>query len=239
MHDAPSEIKDVNACRIPTETIDSDHPRVAGYARKVIGDDPASHRQMAIALYYAVRDGIRYDPYYPFYLAGHYRASNIIKSGRGYCVSKAVLLCALARAVGIPARLGFADVRNHIATRQLLDFIGTNLFVYHGYTQFYLEDKWVSATPAFNLSLCRLHKVDPLDFDGRSDSLFQPYNNQRKRFMEYVRYHGHFPDLPLEAILEAWRSAYGNDRVAGWIRASEQSGGNTSRNFYGEDVISD
>ena len=155
----------------PTPIIDSDHQSIIDYATETIGEITDTV-QRVIKLYYAVRDGIWYDPYYPFYLPEHYRASNVLKSGRGYCVCKASLLCALGRACGIPSRVGFADVRNHLATRQLIEFLGSDLFVYHGFVEFYLKGKWVKATPAFNRELCERHSVAPLEFNGREDSIF-------------------------------------------------------------------
>jgi transglutaminase-like putative cysteine protease len=218
----------------PTSILDSDHPAVRTFAREAAGgeSDPVGR---AVNLYYAVRDGILYDPYSPFYLPEHYRASEILKRGRGYCVCKAGLLCALGRACGIPSRVGFATVRSHIATRQLLDFLGSDLFVYHGFTEFLLEGKWVKATPAFNLELCRRHQVEPLEFDGRHDSLFQPYNTARQKFMEYVAYHGTHADIPLALILQAWEETYGRERVREWIRAFETSGAASARDFYKEE----
>ena len=200
----------------PTAIIDSDHARIIAHAREVSGDagDPI---EQAVRIYYAVRDGIRYNPYYPFYLPEHYRASNVLSSGQGYCVCKASLLCALGRALGIPSRVGFATVRNHLATRQLLEFLGSDLFVYHGYTDFYLAGKWVKATPAFNQSLCARHRVAPLEFNGREDSVFQPFNQENRKFMEYVDFHGHYTDIPVAEILAAWEKAYGRERVQGWI----------------------
>ena len=112
----------------PTAILDSDHPRVAAFAEKClhgVSSDPVAR---AVALYDAVRDGIWYDPYSPFYLPEHYRASGVLKRGRGYCVSKASLLCALGRAGGIASRIGFATVRNHLATRQLIEFLGLRSF---------------------------------------------------------------------------------------------------------------
>jgi len=220
----------------PTDIIDSDHLRIIDYAAKTVADTEA-HIQKAVKLYYAVRDGIWYDPYYPFYLPEHYRASNVLKSGRGYCVCKAALLCALGRACGIPSRIGFADVRNHLATAQLLAFMGTDVFVFHGFTEFWLNEKWVKATPAFNIELCRRHKVAPLEFNGREDSIFHPYNLEKKAFMEYVAYHGTYADVPVETIVEAWKATYGKDRVKGWIDGFERSREASARDFYSEDVI--
>jgi transglutaminase-like putative cysteine protease len=147
-------------------------------------------------------------------------------------------LCALGRSLGIPSRLGFADVRNHLATKQLLEFLGSDLFVYHGFVEFFLEEKWVKATPAFNKELCERHHVAPLEFNGREDSIFQPYNLDKKKFMEYVADHGTYADVPVGTILSAWKEAYGDSRVQHWISSMEKSGGSTLRDFYSEDVLS-
>jgi transglutaminase-like putative cysteine protease len=219
----------------PTSIIDSDHRAVIAYARETIGGskDPI---EQAIKIYYAVRDGIWYSPYYPFYLPEHYQASNILKSGRGYCVCKASLLCALGRSCEIPSRIGFADVRNHLATKQLIEFLGTDLFVYHGFVEFYLKGKWVKATPAFNLELCKRHRVEPLEFNGLEDSIFQPYSLEKKQFMEYVADHGTYADIPVQTIVAAWKEAYGENRVTHWITQFEKSGGISSRDFDREEI---
>jgi len=229
----------VNACTylLPTAIIDSDHESVVRYAAGILGKRDLAPVEKAVKLFKAVRDDIWYDPYVPFYLPAHYRASAVLKAGRGYCVSKAALLCALGRTCHIPTRIGFATVRNHLATRQLITFLGTDLFVYHGYVEFYLEGKWVQATPAFNIELCRKHKVPPLEFNGREDANFQPYNTEKKKFMEYVNYHGIFADVPVDTIVNAWRRAYGEERVDRWIEAFEKKGGGLRRDFYSEDVI--
>lgn len=221
---------------VPTEMIDSDNEAVLAYAHKKKGNskDPLKN---AVSLYYAVRDEIWYDPYYPFYLAEHYKASNILKNGRGYCVSKASLLCALGRASGIPSRLGFADVRNHLSTKELYKSMGSDLFVYHGFVEFYLEGNWVKATPAFNKELCVRHRVAPLEFNGREDSLFQPFNLEKKKFMEYVAQHGTYADIPLDEIMAAWEGAYGKERVETWIEMHEKLGGKSRSNFYQEEVL--
>ena len=223
----------------PTAIIDSEHPEVVAYAGKTVTGSGSDPRQQAVKLFYAVRDGIWYDPYYPFYLPEHYRASRVLASKRGYCVSKAALLCALGRACGIPSRLGFATVRNHLATKQLIELMGSNLFVYHGFTEFYLSGRWVKATPAFNVELCQKHRVAPLEFNGRDDSIFHPYNSEKKPFMEYVEDHGTFADVPLELIVNAWKKAYGSQRVQQWINAFEKAGGGRWRNFDKEEIITD
>ena len=222
----------------PSGIIDSDHPEVMAFARDKIGDERDSTAK-AVNLYYAVRDEILYDPYSPFFLPEHYRASNILKKGRGYCVCKAALLCALGRACGVPSRVGFATVRSHLATKQLIEFLGSDLFVYHGFTEFFLQGKWVKATPAFNIELCHRHKVAPLEFDGRNDSIFQPFNMGKKKFMEYVADHGTYADIPIDIIVKAWEETYGKDRVRTWIEAYEKLGAESARDFYREDILAE
>jgi len=219
-----------------TEIIDCDHPQVRSFAHARI-DGARSDSEKAVRLYYAVRDGIRYDPYYPFYLPVHYQASRVLENGCGFCIPKASLLCAAARACGIAARVGFANVRNHLVTRQLLEFLGSDIFVFHAFTEFYLEGKWVKATPAFNRELCLRHHVAPLEFNGRDDSLFQPFNEDKHLFMEYIEFLGSYADIPVEEIVAAFKSAYGRQRVEGWIESFEKYGAIRRGHFETEDVV--
>jgi transglutaminase-like putative cysteine protease len=220
----------------PTAIIDNDHKSIQDYAVRIVrgSTDPI---EIATKLYLAVRDDIRYDPYSPFYLPEHYRASCVLKRGRSFCVPKASLLCALGRACGIPSRVGFADVRNHLATKQLIKYLGSNLFVYHGFVEFYLDGKWVKATPAFNSKLCKRHKVPPLEFNGREDSLFQAYNLENKKFMEYVKFHGIYVDIPVVLIVKAWERAYGKDLIKSWIKRFEAGSDRSLSNFETEDAL--
>ena len=220
----------------PTAIIDSDHPSIRDYARATIQgiEDPV---EMAVHLYLTVRDGILYDPYVPFYLPEHYRASYVLKRGRSFCVPKASLLCALGRACGIPSRVGLADVRNHLTTKQLIDFMGSDLFVCHGFVELYLEGKWVKATPAFNSALCERHHVLPLEFNGREDSLFQPYNSKDQKFMEYVDIRGVYADVPVGEIVAAWKEAYGEERVNYWIKGLKEVEGRSLSDFESEEVL--
>jgi len=223
----------------PTASIDSDHPEIVRFARDNL-DGTGGQIDKAVKLYYAVRDGIWYDPYYLFHLPEHYRASNVLKSRRGFCIGKATLLCALGRACRIPSRVGFATVRNHLATKQLIEYIGSDIFVYHGFTEFFLEGKWVKATPAFNKELCRRHGVPPLEFNGRDDSILHPYNSEKKLFMEYIEDHGTYADVPVDQILSAWRAAYGEKRVQFWIDTFRQTCANKNRrDFFEEDILAD
>ena len=181
--------------------VDADHPDVVAFAARATAG-AGSDREKAVALFYAVRDGIRYDPYA---LSGDpetYRASAVLRAGAAYCIPKAVLLCAAARAAGLTARLGFADVRNHLNSEKLRERMGgSDLFIWHGYVEFLLDGHWVKVTPAFNIELCERFGVLPLDFDGEHDALFHPYTADGRAHMEYVRERGTFDELPFDEIM--------------------------------------
>ena len=191
-----------------TSTIDSDSASVKGKAWELTKghEDPAGKAEI---LFYCVRDQIKYNMYVPFHLLEHCKASTILQKGQGYCVQKAVLMTALARAVDIPARLGFADIINHLLPEKFLEIHGTNLLVYHGFTELYLNDAWIRVTPIFDVEMCRKHRIVPVDFDGKNDARFHQVNQDGKPHIEYVRYHGSFEDLPLDEMLNARKEAMG------------------------------
>jgi transglutaminase-like putative cysteine protease len=201
--------EDLEPYLAPTWFIDCHSPAVRHHAEQAAAD-AASDEERAARLFYAVRDGIRYNPYSITSDPDDYRASTILAQRRAYCIPKAVALTALARALGIPARLGFADVRNHLASEKLLARLGTDLFVFHGFTEFRLAGRWVKATPAFNIELCERFGVRPLEFDGRSDALFHEYSADGRRHMEYVAERGSFADLPFEEMMRAFAASYGH-----------------------------
>lgn len=191
----------------PTSILDADHPAVAAYAAQHAdpGGDP---RATAVRLFDAVRDDLRYDPYGVLTTVEAVRASSALAARRGWCVSKAALLTSCCRALGIPARVGFADVRNHLSTARMREMMKTDVFYWHGYSSIWLGERWVKATPAFNRELCEKFGLLPLEWDGRSDSLYHPFDREGRRHMEYVRERGEFADVPLERMRETWRREY-------------------------------
>ncbi len=191
----------------PTPFIDSDSPPIVGFAKTAI-NGAVGDIDKAVRLFYAVRDGIRYDPYNIDLSPGGLKASTILARGFGYCVAKAIVLVAAARAAGIPARLGFADVRNHLTTERLKALMKTDVFAWHGYAELFLDGRWVKATPTFNIKLCERFGVKPLDFDGRRDALFHEFDSKGNRHMEYVHDHGPFADLPYDLILDNFKTCY-------------------------------
>lgn len=191
----------------PTWFVNSDAPEIVSLAREIAGDQ-GDEVERACRLFYAVRDGFRYTAYNLELQREALRATYVLSLGTGWCVSKSVLLAALCRASSIACRLGYANVRNHMATKKLLDFLGTDVFYYHGYNELYLRGKWVKATVAFNRGLCEKARLAPLDFDGLRDSIYHPFDLKGNRYMEYLHDYGPYADVPYADLIAKFAEVY-------------------------------
>lgn len=192
--------KDLGIYLRATPTIDFNSAAVQEFVAQNSAANSADLERVK-SLYYAVRDQIRYDPYTFSQDLNNYSATHTLQTGSGWCVTKAILYAACCRAVGIPARLGYADVRNHLSTAKLRRLMGTDIFYWHGYTDVYLNRTWVKATPVFNIGLCKKFRLQPLDFDGLKDAIFHPFDLDGQKHMEYLNYRGEFADLPFDQII--------------------------------------
>ena len=193
-----------------TRFFDYDHPVVRDWTRRQLAGIPQDPIEQAKALYLAVRDQITYNPYIFSEDPQTFSASHALQTEQTYCIPKAILLGAAARSLGIPSRLGLADVKNHLSSERLIEWLRSDIFRMHGFIELYLDGQWVKATPAFNATLCEAMGVEPLAFDGRQDSVFQEYTREGHAHMEYINDHGVFADLPHEFIVQGVRSAYGH-----------------------------
>jgi transglutaminase-like putative cysteine protease len=190
----------------PAEYIDSDHPEIKAFvAKAVMPNTPAADK--ARRFYLAARE-IRYDPDLDYSDPEIYRASSVLQAGHAYCVGKAALFAALCRAGDIPARVAFADVTNHLSSEKLREKMGTNYFAWHGFTEVYLDGRWVRASPTFNSSLCGRFGVAPLDFDGATDALLQAYDGEGRTFMQYEVLRGAFHDVPAKFLMAEMARLY-------------------------------
>lgn len=200
---------ELDHARCATEFLDHDATAVAEFVRRTLGE-PAqrtelSPTEVAVRLYYAVRDGIRYQVYGADLSRTGLRASEVLNRGTGLCLHKSIVYAAALRAVGIPSRLILTDVRNHLTSPRLAELIGGDVFHYHCLASVHFTGRWVKATPVFNRLLCRLYGITPLEFDGKTDSLYHAYDMQGRRYMEFVHWHGEFDDLPYETVIEGMR----------------------------------
>lgn len=210
-------MEDLSRYLKPTFYIDYDSPSVSRVVSELTGAHP---HDMARAVFNFVRDEIPYNPYTPFYRAEHYRASETLERGEGFCVQKAVLLAALARASGIPTRLVFADIRNYLMPPKLWDMMKTNLFAFHGYNELHVDGRWVKVTPTFDTAMCKRLGLRVVEFDGHNQAIFHSHDLNGRLHIEYVNDHGVFDDLPLQTILNGFRSAYPEDMIKRWMDSS-------------------
>ncbi len=208
-----------------SDVLDGENPDVRKWVKRVT-EGTENQMEKAVKLFYAVRDGIRYTMYAPFMYRKDYAASSILKRGEGYCVQKAILLATAYRVEGIPSVLIFADIKNHRAPEKAREFMGTDVFTYHGYVALHLNGRWVKVTPAFDRETCRKADYPTVEFDGKNGAIFPEKDKKGRKFITYLKIHGEYSDLPLEELLESWRKVYGEDKVKLWKKAYEV--------FYGE-----
>lgn len=189
-----------------TYFIDKDHPGIVEYSHSIT-QNCSSRKECAITLFETVRDGYFYNPYYLDFRKEALVASHILKKRTAYCIEKAILLCASLRALNIPARLNFANVKNHIAVDKIIEIFKTDILVFHGCTEVFLDEKWIKITPAFNKSLCIKLGVPVLEFDGENDAIFQQYDD-KNTLIEYVHEYGSFTDMPYDLSLVEIKKHY-------------------------------
>ncbi|MGB0836382.1 MAG: transglutaminase-like domain-containing protein [Psychrobium sp.] len=202
------DLSDPNSFLAPTEFLDYESPSVVDFVAKYRGEGDVF--EQALNLYYAVRDKISYNPHHIDLSVAGLCASRCIESRRGWCVNKAVVYAACCRAIGVPAVLGYADVKNHITTPKLRAKMGSDVFYWHSYAKVYLKGHWVKATPAFNQRLCNKFGIYAAEFNGVDDSIFLPFNKAGDKHMEYLNFRGEYEDLPLASILDTYQTLYPN-----------------------------
>lgn len=171
-------------------------------------DRSLSEKELAVVLYNKVRDDWRYNAYVFHTAKADMRASAIIQRKEGHCLDKSIILASCFRAVGLPARLHLVKVVNHIAVERIVELFGTDELTPHGYVEVFLNGRWLGCTPAFNKALCNLLNVEPLEFDGENDSMFQSFDKSKGKFMEYLDDYGTFDDYPYQFVLDNMDAHY-------------------------------
>ena len=208
----------------PTYFINSDHPEVLKLALTLTQDVPDTIEK-AKQLFYFVRDNILYNPYSPFENREDYQAHTILHRKEGFCIQKAIVLAALSRACGIPARLCLADIRNHLVPPKLAKIMGTEIFYFHGYDEIFLNGNWVKVTPTFDMRVCHRLGLIPVEFDGVHPALLNTRTKNGLLHVEYVHQRGHFADFPFEDVIKGFLSHYGEAMMARWKESIKKTTG--------------
>jgi len=183
-----------------TEILDSDNYTIINKAEEIT-EPFKSDREKAIALFYFVRDQIKYNAFLPRFLPEHFKASNTLERKTGFCVQKAALLVALSRAVKIPSRLRFAILKNHLLPDSFANILKGKELPDHGFAELYLDGKWVKANASFDIETCK-DFILPVEFDGRNDALFHSHTRDGRLHIEYVLFRDSYHDVPVKKIIE-------------------------------------
>jgi transglutaminase-like putative cysteine protease len=217
----------------PTGFIDFDTRAVKDRA-EALTQGLHTDREKAVALYYFVRDEIKHNAYAPLYDSERYKASMILEAGNGFCQQKSVLLVALARAVGIPARIGFVDVNDHLLSENFKKMIGgINTFPFHGFAELYIDGRWVHASPAYDLAVCQRKGFVPVEFDGMNDAKDSEYDQQGRPHIEHLEYHGPYDDFPWDEVLDYYNKWAGRLGME-WTDLKDQGEQIRQGKSYGE-----
>jgi len=184
------------------------NPCILSDVSKIIKDIPDNDDvQKAIKLFYYVRDNFRYKVTLDFTSPNILKATTTLKQGYGHCVKKAILLTAFGRAAGVPTRLHFVDLKNHLLRPEWIEKLGEKI-IYHGFVEFYLNEKWVKASPAYDKELCIRHNYYITEFNGKDDALFKSTDISGNQFMDYIKDHGTFAKVPYIRMVTTWFKYY-------------------------------
>ena len=203
-----------------TYFIDWDNEKVKNKAKELtsdVEDTPdkiKSNIEKSIKLFDFVRDEIKYiaDFKKDSYKKDKFKASVTLENGFGFCIPKSVIMAALSRAIGIPSRLHFVDIENHLTSESFKKRLGSGIFIYHGYAEIFLNGKWVEANVAFDSELCKRKGYPIVYFDGINPGLFAKKDESGKPFIEYIKDRGTNKDVPFLKILKTWAIEYGFKR---------------------------
>ncbi|MCK7594152.1 transglutaminase-like domain-containing protein [Pseudomarimonas salicorniae] len=141
----------------PARWLQSDDPEVRAMAESAVGRSRSAARRM-----YRLQEAVRRHIEHKSLRVGYASAAEVIELREGDCTEHAVLLAALARAQGIPARVvtGLAYAPGY-AGRQ-------DVFVPHAWVMAWIDDRWKgydAALPAFGAAHIGLAMGDGEPFD--------------------------------------------------------------------------
>ena len=190
-----------------TEYLDSDHPSIRNKALELT-EGIRGKLEQAVALFRYVRDGVPYRIIYEIPGRDYFKASVTLARGEGFCMPKSILLATFARAIEIPSRLHFADIRNRILPPTTTERLRTDVMAYHTYVEMLLGGRWVKATPSFDLKFCEKFDLVPVEFDGTHDAMLHHLDRQGRSHIEYTADYGVRADFPLEEVVAAFRRTY-------------------------------
>jgi len=163
--------------------------------------------ERAVRAFAWVRDEIQYE-FMAKLSRAQYVTSHVLALREGFCVQKAMVLCALGRAAKVPTALVLSDLRDRSLHPKMVKALGTDVMFQHGLNAFHLEDRWLLADASLSPELCHRNRYRLVELDGKADALMAKTTLDGKPHAEYVRFHGMYADLPFEQLVSTWATAY-------------------------------
>ena len=213
MNESPSLDRSLapERCLEPTGFIDSDSAPVAVMAHRVQGDGQPARQ--AARLFEHVRDEIQYE-FRAKLTQDEYRASRVLDDGKGFCVQKAILLCALLRAARIPSAIVLCDLKDYTLPTRIVEAMGTDTMFHHGLNAIYLDGRWRLADVSLSPDVVERKRYRRVDFNGEDDALFPKTTLDGLPHAEVIRFHGMYVDLPFNQMMGAFMAAYAQADLA-------------------------
>ncbi|MGB8958423.1 MAG: transglutaminase domain-containing protein [Candidatus Aminicenantales bacterium] len=164
--------EDLSPFLAPAKFVDSGHPAIANKAKELTAGC-VSAEEKARRLFEFVRDTYTTDECPSFV------ASEVLTCGGNSCRQRSILLAALCRAAGIPARLHLQKVTLKNWRREDGTVIADYIFA-HGITGIYLRGRWLLYETVGNGEKWRVWTQDearvkemPVPFSAERDCLFR------------------------------------------------------------------
>ena len=186
-----------------TDAIDSNSDVIRAYA-KSIKDCTVSEEQRIKQLFYFIRDKIRY-VFRGTDRPEDMKASVILQKGQGFCTQKAILFCAIARSLNIPAGIAFFEIIDHFMNNSILK---DNRILYHGIASLYLNRQWILFDATLDEKLCNLKGRPVTDFSMIKDSLMPQNSHDGRKHVEYVKFRGMCSDIIPEPFIKLMQNTY-------------------------------
>lgn len=160
------------------DLIQSDHPEIAAAAERITAG-AQDERERARRIFYWVRDTVAYC------IEADRSAVEVLREGRGVCVTKAVLHVALLRAAGVPARLGHADYRSDVLRAMFPDsYMDRQPEVYplHTFAEVLIDGTWITCDATVDRSFGEDFGFSVNEFDGvhSTDTMVGEANTVRR-----------------------------------------------------------
>jgi transglutaminase-like putative cysteine protease len=192
----------------PSRFVESTHAAIVEHVA-FLDLEALAPRARAARLFEHVRSDVRYD-FLAKFGEDDYLASNVLASGRGFCVQKAVLLAALGRAAGIPTAIVLCDMRDHALPERIAQALRTDVMHHHGLNAFHLDGRWVSVDASLDPKFLDRKRLARVAFDGTADALLPKATLDGARAAEYLVFHGRYADLPFAETTQAFLDGYRN-----------------------------